>query len=383
MRYSNKTFLAVVTLFSVFSNLIAQSVWTKTLSVPNVNGVTWTGGQLVAVTRNGNVYTSPDGMKWSAPNSIAGGQYLFSVAGSPSQIIAVGMYIYTSPDGTTWTPQNSGPSNLYGVTWTGSQYVAVGNGIYVSSDAAHWTRTSYAGIFYSVIWTGNQLVAVGANGAVMTSPDGIAWTVRNSSTTDTLNSVTWTGSQLVAIGYTTKSEAILTSPDGITWTQRDSIFTAGGGDYCGVTWTGNELVAVGPNSSVLTSPDGVAWKASTASGVNAQSVIWTGNQFVAVGEGGAYSAPPTSTSIAPYSSSKEEGIFRLTAMELSIVFPNTMLGQKHVALYTVKGDRILDANVSGMNNDISLPISPLAQGHYFLELDNSRNRVMKPLYITR
>ena len=51
---------------------------------------------------------------------------------------------------------------------------------------------------HSVIWTGGQLLAVGAGGAVLQSPDGIAWNYQNSGMpANHLYSVAWSGTQFV------------------------------------------------------------------------------------------------------------------------------------------------------------------------------------------
>ena len=128
----------------------------------------------------------------------------------------------------------------------------IGNAVSWAMAQSSWTvqNSGTNAPLYSVTWTGNQLVAVGEE-IILTSPDGINWTVRASMSPTfqcILNYVTWTGSQLVALDY---EGAILTSPDGITWTTQQS-----GTRYplTSVTWTGNKLVAVGALGTILTSP---------------------------------------------------------------------------------------------------------------------------------
>ena len=45
-------------------------------------------------------------------------------------------------------------------------------------------------------------VTVGANGTILTSPDGSAWTPRSSGSDQTLRDVTWSGARFVAVGDT-------------------------------------------------------------------------------------------------------------------------------------------------------------------------------------
>src|SRR5262249_21754620 len=56
----------------------------------------------------------------------------------------------------------------------------------------HWTsQTSGAGgkLLSGVTWTGSQFVAVGEGGTIVTSPDGITWTLQASGTGNELMSI--------------------------------------------------------------------------------------------------------------------------------------------------------------------------------------------------
>ena len=58
---------------------------------------------------------------------------------------------------------------------------------------------------------------------------------------------------------------ILTSPDGVTWTTRESISDT---SLYGVTYGNSTFVAVGSGGTILTSPDGVTWTERAASAEN-------------------------------------------------------------------------------------------------------------------
>ena len=63
------------------------------------------------------------------------------------------------------------------------------------------TRTSgTANVLNGIVWSGTQFVAVGANGTMLTSSDGITWTVSTSVTTYGLNGIAWSGVQFEAVG---------------------------------------------------------------------------------------------------------------------------------------------------------------------------------------
>jgi hypothetical protein len=61
----------------------------------------------------------------------------------------------------------------------------------------------------------NQFVAVGCAGVILTSPDAVVWTVRNSGTGNTINGVSYTGVQFIAVG---DNGTVLISLDGANWT---------------------------------------------------------------------------------------------------------------------------------------------------------------------
>lgn len=192
-----------------------------------------------------------------------------------------------------WEWRNPLPTGcgLINVTWTGSQAVAVGDGgrVLTSPDGISWSLGSVGSGdgLNAVTWTGSELIAVGACvnctapnlAAIYTSPNGLRWTRQNPGPAGALFKVTWTGDQVVAVG---DEGTILTSPDGLHWTSR----TSGVSNHLeGVTWTGEGLMAVGSEGTVLTSSDGVSWSVQTGdSGHYLRSVTWTGTQFVAVGE---------------------------------------------------------------------------------------------------
>jgi hypothetical protein len=130
--------------------------------------------------------------------------------------------IITSPDRTTWTSRTSGTSGrLSGLTWSGSRFVVTGSsGIILSSpDGVLWTVQNSGTMenLSDVAWNGTQFVAVGSHGVIITSPDGTAWAVQNPGTTNSLYGILWDGTKFVVVG----AGLVLTSSDGINWTIND------------------------------------------------------------------------------------------------------------------------------------------------------------------
>ena len=218
--------------------------------------------------------------------------------------VAVGADKVTqSPDGLKWNDITLG----YTYSWSSIAYseslgrfVAVaGTGadrVMYSSDAITWTNISSAddgAVWRSIVWSPDLslFVAVGtgasqADTSVMTSPDGITWTLRTCSTYD-LSSVVWSKSLglfvasctkgLPSAGTGTTGTGICTSPDGVTWTNR-TIPTAGYSDPSHVAWSPQMGKFVQINvTEVLTSPDAITWTAHTLPTylVSTNKIIWS------------------------------------------------------------------------------------------------------------
>ena len=81
----------------------------------------------------------------------------------------------------------------------------------------------------------------GTGNRVMTSPDGINWTIRTSAADNEWMSVTFGNNLFVAVANTGTGNRVMTSPDGITWTIRTS---AADNDWRSVTFGNNLFVAV-------------------------------------------------------------------------------------------------------------------------------------------
>jgi len=63
---------------------------------------------------------------------------------------------------------------------------------------------------FDVIWTGT-FVVIGGDGAIMTSHDGISWTLRTSNTQNNPRSIAWTGRIFLVVG---ENGTALQSADG-------------------------------------------------------------------------------------------------------------------------------------------------------------------------
>lgn len=210
--------------------------WNITVSTYNFESVGYGNGMFVAVAKegfNGQVLTSIDGINWtiqathsSRLESVCYGNGLFVVVGD--------RVVMTSRDSFNWKSVIRPDDDWRHVCYGNGLFVAVGYDFYhpgkqvmTSNDGINWTlRNSVEGTYWYGVCYGNGLfVAVGYNGEmngnqVMTSPDGINWTSRVSAEDNSWNSVCYASGLFVAVAAGSSSH-VMTSPDGKDWTVRD------------------------------------------------------------------------------------------------------------------------------------------------------------------
>jgi hypothetical protein len=283
-------------------NLFAEVLYSNGTSAPATGSLVWNTSQLnlpdyIAV---GN--QTGDSVSYSSTNNganftefpISGNFVANAIAQSGVSLVTVTEItgaIYYSTNGTSWalasTPGFSGQS-MKDVIWSGTQFVAVGDdgNVLTSDDGINWTLRRFNIGFEQlngVVWNGSQFVAVG--GEILTSPDGIIWTNRMTmGGTQTLRKVTWSGTQFVAVG---NNANIVTSPDGITWTTQTGHI---GGPMYDIAWSGSIYVAVQDTDTgdIVTSPDGITWTKVSVGIANSGwwAVVWDGTKFLMVGDEG-------------------------------------------------------------------------------------------------
>jgi hypothetical protein len=219
--------------------------------------------------------------------------------------VAVGLSgaIETSPDGVNWTLRSSDINiDLQGVTFGGNHFVAVGYDrtidsglILTSADGVAWTRKSsvttnaLSGIQLSAVAYGNnQFVAGGASiywhptpqGAVLTSPDGLTWTLQSSNLA--AGSIAYCNNRFLMTEPLVGG--IATSVDGASWTD-----VPGAGSFAveGFAFGSGRFVAVGDRGAIWHSADGILWtNRSQVTTAWLQDITYGNNQFVAVGQQG-------------------------------------------------------------------------------------------------
>jgi hypothetical protein len=200
----------------------------------------------------------------------------------------------TTPLG-TWTQGATPADNTWvAVAWspTLGLFAAVAEGstgltdrVMTSPDGVTWTlRTTKQRNWRAICWVAQLglFVAVanaGTGTLAMTSDDGITWTPRTTPADNAWRSVVWADSLnlLVAISDTGTTSRVMTSPNGIDWTLRTSPAASA---WQSVAWS-EELdllvaVANAGTNRVMTSPDAINWTERSASAANSWAwVTWS------------------------------------------------------------------------------------------------------------
>jgi hypothetical protein len=240
------------------------------------SGITYGKNQFVAVDP---VYeqsmTSPDGVSWTSHKAPQVGK---KVAYGNGLFVSVGKHystdngVVTSPDGVSWTQRSSPMTDLLGIIYGNGQFVAVGeNGVMTSPDGLNWTVRDEEKGLTSVVYGEGLYVAIASNGVVITSPDALTWTQRKGRTQESAQrwlSITYGAGKFVAVAYFSPryfgeppAKIVMTSLDGITWTIYDAPTSAT--QWTSVVYGNGLFVAVGERDG-----DSDAWSMTSTNGID-------------------------------------------------------------------------------------------------------------------
>ena len=276
-----------------------------------------------------------------------------------------------------WGVDLGGPGVIgLGYDWSGGDGDAA---VWTSPDGLAWSRVPHdeavfggAGtqVVYALAPTPAGLVAVGydssggdGNGAVWTSPDGLAWSrvphdeaVFGGADDQEIWDVSIGGPGLVAVGFDASGgdpdAAVWISADGLAWTRvpHDEVILGGGGDqwmYV-VVAGGPGLVGVGTDGSggdwdaaVWTSTDGITWTRvphdEAVFGGNDDQEMWDawagGPGLVAVGRDYSGGDSDAAVWISP------DGLAWSRAPHDEVVFGG--VGRQHMAAIVATGSNLV------------------------------------------
>ncbi len=222
--------------------------WTQNSFDIEFNSIVYGNGTFVLIGYNDN-YTSTDGVNWTPiAKQYAGALYEYSQLLYTGSVFADfnETQFASSPNGTVWQTEDMGV-----IDW--SKYLNIFPDIGVTGAVYGDSRYVAIGTYYP------STVAEGSSyPIVITSPDGVKWTMTKLAASCQLEKITFGNGTFVATGL---DGSILTSPDGLTWTVRD---TGAQAAYGVVSFCNNEFVALGDGGTIATSPDGVHWTNSSS-----------------------------------------------------------------------------------------------------------------------
>jgi hypothetical protein len=251
--------------------LVATGFGPNTLAY-STDGISWTGlgtsifsSIVQAVAYNGILW-------------VAGGD------GSANQLA----YSY---DGITWIGLGLSPTlqRVESVLWNGKIWMALTNSAYIltSNNGINWTILSFrpSGGVLDLSWNGLYWIVCATNGFNI-SYDGINFTFY-SFTLFLPYQVTWNGALWVAVGDgSSTSNTIAYSYDGLNWSGLGkTIFSTSGSS---VEWNGTIWVAVGSGTNTIAySYNGINWVGLGTSifSTSGNTVTWTGTRWYAIGSG--------------------------------------------------------------------------------------------------
>ncbi|MGK0240237.1 MAG: hypothetical protein ACI92G_003722, partial [Candidatus Pelagisphaera sp.] len=226
---------------------------------------------LAPTDRGGILLSSDDGVSWvthdttyaNSLNDVAYGNGLYCVATAGSGPV------YFSSDLENWDmvsssvlPSNS--DNVYfanGLFFFGGAHFGNSPGIVTTADGITFNNPTTPGqhTIRDIIFANDLYVTVGDGLEIMTSPDGITWTLR-----PTGAPIEGLGEGLLNIRYFNglfvvggKQNTILTSPDGITWTHQP--FTEDSSWFFDSWYNGGTYYFPGRQGKLWTTADWAAW----------------------------------------------------------------------------------------------------------------------------
>ena len=252
------------------------------------------GGEAVT----GWLFTSPDGVNWTKDESaisskwggIIYGNGIFVAVSITQYQYAGGTQIMTSINGIDWvvrTSPGAGASYWAGIAYGNGIFVVVGNEnrIITSEGGADWierTAPVTNQTWTDVVFGNGIFVTIAIEGAarIMTSPDGINWTIQAVPINIQWMGVAYGNDVFVAVARD-GDDRIMTSPDGVTWAMQTGIDNGywhsikfGNGLFCTVS---------GNSTDSMFSPNGVNWEQKSLSvGRSYRGIAYGNDLFVVV-----------------------------------------------------------------------------------------------------
>jgi hypothetical protein len=247
IAYGNGRYVAVGYYVGDDTGLIQTSEdgmnWTlvssQTVSILDLYNVTFANSIFVAVGwdfyTGGNIYHSTNGINWTPHNTAIANIYALTfgaglfVAGGDGVLLnssaRTNRNIYTSPDGIAWTARVSGaPANdvqtISDVAYGAGRFVAVDGATHLyrsTTGSSTWTRTTNSSAGGWISFCNGLFIVPSGPGTNLISTDGLSWTLITNNTASTFGRVIYSDGYDVALA----GAKIFTSTDGTNWVQRN------------------------------------------------------------------------------------------------------------------------------------------------------------------
>jgi len=168
----------------------------------------------------------------------------------------------------------------------------------VTVEGTTWFASEAPASSGIAITYGNSLfVSVNHTGTsrILTSPDGIVWTIQTEPEQNSWFDVAYGNSLFVAVASGgTINNKVITSLDGVTWTNRTSVSSS----WRGICYGNGQFVAVANSGTnqVMTSPDGINWTGHIVPVASWLKISWNGSIYVAIASGGQVMTSTNGTS---------------------------------------------------------------------------------------
>ena len=260
----------------------AVKTWNGQTSGSSWRGICWSPELriFVAIASNGTrVMNSSDGINWITYAGAENNTW-WCVCWSPELMlfVAVGengvFRVMTSPNGKDWTGRSVGSYSLFSVCWSAQLglFVASGynlNRIVTSKNGFDWNISVTAattGNFYSICWSPELrlFVAIGNRTHLLTSSDGIVWTFQSNLSLG-WKSICWSKELGIFVAVGDEGiKRVMTSQNGIDWTLRNSANDTS--YWVNVCWSPEVKMFVAVSyfapdglANVMTSNNGINW----------------------------------------------------------------------------------------------------------------------------
>jgi photosystem II stability/assembly factor-like uncharacterized protein len=221
-----------------------------------------------------NGYFSEDGLTWTSfpGNDLHRKVSVDKVCYINKKFYAIGQETFlTSADGVTWVEGNTpNACGLKDLVWGNGMLVGISrcsdNAIVTSPDGIHWTVNnnglSISRIYYHIVYGNGIFVAVDNFGYITTSTDGRTWTqnTRYSKSKKFLNDILFANGIFIAV---CDEGRLLKSTDGITWTDSE---ISGQSYLFSIIYAGNKFIITCNSGKILTSTDAETWNVNSLRG---------------------------------------------------------------------------------------------------------------------